>query len=70
MSALSYEFLKAELSGDQRARVDSYLNSPLYYLITGRSFIRGIIRRWLCARIRILRTGCWCFRRWGNVIMN
>ncbi len=36
MSTLSLEFLKATLTGDQKARVDSYLNSALYYLITGR----------------------------------
>ena len=40
MSTVSFEFLKAELSGEQKARVDSYLNSPLYYLLTGRKGAR------------------------------
>ena len=40
LSTVSFEFLKAELSGEQKARVDSYLNSPLYYLLTGRKGAR------------------------------
>ncbi len=36
MSILSFEFLKSTLSGEDKAKLDSYLNSPLYYMITGR----------------------------------
>lgn len=36
MGTLSYEFMRAQLSGAQKARADSYVNSPLYYMITGR----------------------------------
>lgn len=36
METLSFKLLKTEFSGPQRAKADSYLNSPLYYLITGR----------------------------------
>ncbi|MCB1531338.1 MAG: DUF2156 domain-containing protein [Alphaproteobacteria bacterium] len=40
MGALSYEFLKQELTGSQKAKPDSYQNSPLYYTITGRKGAR------------------------------
>lgn len=36
MNKLTYEFLRSVLSGDQNAREDSYVNSPLYYMLTGR----------------------------------
>ncbi len=36
MKLFSFEFLKEELQGSRKARIDSYLYSPLYYLITGR----------------------------------
>ena len=36
MSRLSFDFLKTELSGEHKDKVDSYLNSALYYMITGR----------------------------------
>ncbi|MCB1531337.1 MAG: hypothetical protein KDJ35_00560 [Alphaproteobacteria bacterium] len=33
---ISYEFLKQELSGQNKKRIDSFLNSALYYTLTGR----------------------------------
>ena len=36
MNKLTYEFLRSVLSGDENARDDSYVNSPLYYMLTGR----------------------------------